>query len=78
MTETHKTLNDPPWGPAPLSKDARRLLERLRDRGPFPVPGAGPSTLPAHLARLGYIRPGPRQGWFEITMNGVLALTPLE
>lgn len=78
MTEPVRTLNDPPWGPVPLTKDARRVLERLRDHGPIPMPGNTPRPLLTRLERLGYIREGLRPGWLEITPNGILALTPLE
>ena len=83
MTErpTHPTLNDPAFGgPKPLTPGARRVLERLRDRGPLAVAGTGSEPLlqarVTRLARLGYVR--ARLGWIEITDSGVLALTPLE
>jgi hypothetical protein len=82
MTEAHKTLNDPPYGPTPLAPGARRLLERLRDKGPLAIPGTGSQpSLQARLTRLawlGYARVGPQPGWVEITENGILALTSLE
>jgi hypothetical protein len=76
--EPVRTLNDPPWGPTPLPPGARRVLRRLRDRGAYPIPENGPTALQARLRRLGYVREGPRPGWIEITLNGILALTPLE
>jgi hypothetical protein len=82
MTEAHKTLNDPPHGPTPLARGARKLLERLRDKGPLAIPGTGSEPLLQArlkgLAWLGYVRVGPQAGWVEITENGILALTPLE
>jgi hypothetical protein len=82
---THPTLNDPPWGPTPLPRGARRLLERLRDQGPAAITGDRPTALQTRLARLGYIQAGPRPGsfgeatrWIEITTAGRLVLSPLE
>ena len=86
----HPTLNDPAFGgPTPLTPGTRRVLERLRDRGPLAVAGTGSEPLLqarlTRLARLGYVRARPGAGsfgeatrWIEITPNGVLALTPLE
>lgn len=79
MTERHSTLNDPiHGGPTPLTPGARRLLERLRDRGPIPRPGNAPRPLLTRLERLGYVQAGPGAGQIEITEKGRLALTPLE
>jgi hypothetical protein len=77
-TEPPPTLNDPPWGPTPLTPRERAILELYRRHGCLPATGGNRER---RLTGLGYLREipeGPTSGWLEITPNGILALTPLE